>query len=188
MEPEKPFIIELNMKTLMRDNIVATIGCSLLFLFIQFFRNNELAHYITFWSFIIDTFLFFILYALLIVLHEAFHLLGFMIFGRVPFNQLHYGLNLNLGVAYATTKQPLSNKAMQRALLLPFWTTGVLPAIIGFYINSTLLLIVAAFLIAGAVGDFAMYKELRKFPSDVLIKDDTEFPRLYVYTKQTVED
>ena len=46
-----------------------------------------------------------------------------------------------------------------------------------------MLLILGAFLIAGAVGDFAMYRELRKFPPDVLVKDDPELPRLYVYTK-----
>lgn len=185
MQFEKPFIIELNMKTLARDNIIGTIIFTVLFLIPQFCRNNRLFHDITLWSFIVDTILFFILYALLIVLHEACHLLGFMIFGRIPFHQLKYGLNLNLGVAYATTEQPLSNKAMKRALLLPFWVTGVIPAIIGFYINSSLLLVVAAFLIAGAIGDFAMYKELRKYPNNSLVKDDPELPRLYVYTQYT---
>jgi len=34
---------------------------------------------------------------------------------------------------------------------------------------------------AGAVGDFAMYKELRKYPNNALVKDDPKLPKLYVY-------
>ena len=37
-----------------------------------------------------------------------------------------------------------------------------------------MLVILGAWLIAGAAGDFAMYKELRNFPNDVLIKDDPD--------------
>lgn len=178
---QSPIMIELNIKKLAKNNLTATVSLSLLFIIIQAIINKGFSIELTLWSAILNTLLFFIIYAVFIVLHEAFHLLGFMIFGQVPFRELKYGINLELGVAYATTAQPLSNKAMQRSLLLPFWTTGVIPAIIGFYINSTLLLIVAAFLIAGAVGDFAMYKELKKYPNDALVKDDPKLPRLYVY-------
>lgn len=47
--------------------------------------------------------------------------------------------------------------------------------------NSNLLIVVGAFLIAGAVGDFMMYKELRKFPNNALVQDDPALPKLYVY-------
>ncbi len=70
---------------------------------------------------------------------------------------------------------------MKKALLLPFWTTGVIPTLIGFYFNSSMFVLLGAILIAGAVGDFYMYKELRNFPKDALIKDDPKLPRLYVY-------
>ena len=109
---------------------------------------------------------------ILIVLHEVSHLLGFMIFAKVPWRSLEYGMNLKLGIAYATTNELVQNKAMKRVLILPFWLTGVLPAIIGLVINHSLLVLLGAWLIAGAVGDFAMYKELRKFSNDTLIKDD----------------
>ena len=49
-------------------------------------------------------------------------------------------------------------------------------------ISVTVLVVgLAALLIGGAAGDFAMYKELRKLPDDWLVKDDPELPRLYVY-------
>jgi len=125
--------------------------------------------------------LFLLGYMILIVLHEVSHLLGFMIFAKVPWRSLEYGMNLKLGIAYATTNELVQNKAMKRVLILPFWLTGVLPAIIGLVINHSLLVLLGAWLIAGAVGDFAMYKELRKFSNDTLIKDDPELPKLYVY-------
>lgn len=180
MLPDKePIVIELDIKKLMMDNIVVTSGLVILFVAIQYicFKNFDFS----FWHMILGSILFVILYIIFIVLHEAFHLIGFMLFGGVPFKSLKYGLNLELGIAYATTEQPLPNHAMKKALLLPFWTTGVLPTIAGFYFNSTVLVLVGAFLIAGAVGDFSMYKELRKYPKNALIQDDPHLPKLYVY-------
>ncbi|MEK5234073.1 DUF3267 domain-containing protein [Lysinibacillus sp. FSL K6-0232] len=180
MLPDRePIIIEVNLKKLMMDNIVVTVGLVLLFTAIQYICLKDF--YFSIWAMIGGIALFAILYIVFIVLHEAFHLIGFMIFGKVPYKSLNYGINLKLGIAYATTNQPLPNHAMKKALLLPFWTTGVLPTIIGFYCNSTVLILVGAFLIAGAVGDFAMYKELRKYPKDALIQDDPHLPKLYVY-------
>ncbi|MEG0260218.1 MAG: DUF3267 domain-containing protein [Lysinibacillus sp.] len=120
---------------------------------------------------------------LLIALHEVFHLIGFMIFGGAKYKELDYGLNLKLGVAYATTTKPICNAAMKKALLLPFWTTGVVPTLIGFTIDNYTIVLLGAMLIAGAIGDFYMYKELRKFPNDAFVKDDPKLPKLYVYTK-----
>ncbi|MFJ8087930.1 DUF3267 domain-containing protein [Lysinibacillus sp. NPDC095746] len=180
MLPDKePIVIELDIKKLMMDNIVVTSGLVILFVAIQAicFKDFDFS----FWNMILGSFLFVILYIIFIVLHEAFHLIGFMVFGGVPFKSLKYGLNLELGIAYATTEQPLPNHAMKKALLLPFWTTGVLPTIAGFYFNSTVLVLVGAFLIAGAVGDFSMYTALRKYPKNAFIQDDPHLPKLYVY-------
>ncbi|MGE6486674.1 DUF3267 domain-containing protein [Paenisporosarcina sp. NPDC076898] len=120
-------------------------------------------------------------YILFIVMHEAAHLIGFVLFGKVPWRSLDYGFNLKLGVAYATTTEPVLNKAMKRVLILPFWITGVLPAVIAIFINSPLLALLGAWLIAGAAGDFAMIKELRTVRNDAWIKDDPERPKLFVF-------
>mgnify|MGYP003522230377 CR=1 FL=1 len=179
MEEKQPIIIELNMKKITRDSIILTIV-----LFILVIALNAVIHQRFTADFSSLDFIYvFILSILLIVLHEAFHLIGFMLFGRVPFKELDYGVNLKLGVAYATTKQPLTNAAMKKALLLPFWTTGVLPTVIGLALDNFLIVIVGALLMAGAIGDFYMYKELRKYPNDAVVKDDPKDPKLYVYEK-----
>lgn len=175
-----PEIINLDMKKISKMNVWFTFALSAVFLFANGLIHRQFSVSISFW----DVLLFSISYIVLIALHEIFHLIGFMVFGKVKFKQLEYGVNLKLGVAYATTTQPLMNKAMKKSLLLPFWTTGVIPTIIGFMNHSNIIVLLGAFLIAGAVGDFYMYKELRRFPDTSLVKDDPELPRLHVYEER----
>ncbi|MGK7377242.1 DUF3267 domain-containing protein [Planococcus sp. 1R117A] len=120
-------------------------------------------------------------YMALIVLHELFHLIGFVLFGKVTIASLKYGINLKMGIAYATTSTAIRINAMKKALLLPFWTTAVIPTIIGFWIDSQVLVLLGAMLAAGAIGDFYMYRELLKERSDVWVLDDPELPRLHIY-------
>lgn len=120
-------------------------------------------------------------YIVLIVLHELFHLIGFVLFGGVTLASLKYGVNLKLGIAYATTTTALPNKAMKKALLLPFWTTAVIPTLLGFWLGSQVLVLLGAMLAAGAIGDFYMYRELLKERSNVWVLDDPELPRLHIY-------
>ncbi|MGM9946395.1 MAG: DUF3267 domain-containing protein [Lysinibacillus sp.] len=176
----QPYIIELDIHKLVKQNIIWTITLSILFLIINITLQPQ--HFdFSIGSSILSIFYFSIAYLVLIVLHEACHLIGFVIFGRAPFSSLSYGVDLQKGLAYATTTERISNSGMKKALLLPFWITGVIPTLIGFYVNSNLIILVGAFLIAGAVGDFTMYKELRKFPKDASIEDDPKEPKLYVY-------
>lgn len=170
-------IIELNMKTIAKANLWLTIVLVITFVVINAVVHQRFSASFSF----LDIFTFFLGYFLLIVLHEAFHLIGFMIFGKVSLHELNYGLNLKLGVAYATTTKPIENQAMKKALLLPFWTTGILPSLVGFGLDNFIFVSLGALLIAGAVGDFYMYKELTKFPKNALVKDDPKLPRLYVY-------
>lgn len=116
-----------------------------------------------------------------IILHEFFHLLGFMLWGKCRWSDLIFGIDKELGIAYAGTKKTLRNHAMKKALLLPFWLTGLLPFIVGIYLNDGPLIAASAFLIGGAAGDFAMYKQLRQISGDAYIIDDTALPQLYVY-------
>ncbi|QBK24834.1 DUF3267 domain-containing protein [Ureibacillus thermophilus] len=177
MEEKEPRIIELNLMRIAKVNFWLTILLSILFLAANSMIHGQFHFHITFWNFM----LFLTGYFVLIILHELFHQIGFVIFGKAKWKQLDYGINTKLGVAYATTKKPLPNHAMKKALMLPFWTTGMIPSIAGFICNSQLLVLLGAFLIAGAVGDFYMYRELRKFPKDALVKDDPLLPKLYVY-------
>lgn len=178
----QPYIIQLDLPKVMKQNIIWTVVMSLLLIGLNLFLQPQKFD-LSFGSIILSTILFGVYYILLIILHEAFHLLGFVIFGKAPIRSLSYGIDFEKGIAYATTTARLPNAAMKKALLLPFWTTGVMPALAGFWLNNYIIILAGAFLMAGAVGDFAMYKELRKFPNDAQIEDDPKEPKLYVYER-----
>ncbi|MEK4712715.1 DUF3267 domain-containing protein [Sporosarcina sp. FSL K6-5500] len=174
--PDK--IIEIDLPKVAKSSLVLTASAFLLLWFLKIVIERDFSFSLSLW-----TVVFFIIgYILLIILHELFHLLGFRVFGDVPWKKMIVGVNLKMGIAYATTDQLMTNRAIRKALLLPFWTTGILPAVIGLYIGSGLLVSLSALLIGGAAGDFAMYKELKELPDDWVVKDDPELPKLYVYS------
>lgn len=181
---EPNHIIEINLQKVAKQSILITVLAIVLLFALHLFISTELSFTITLGTF----FLFIVGYFALILLHELFHLMGFRLFGKVPWRKMLIGVNLKLGVAYATTQIPISNQAMQKALLLPFWMTGVVPALLGLWLGNGSLLGLAGLLIGGAAGDFAMYKELKQFPDHWLIQDDPELPKLYVYEQNKTPD
>lgn len=176
--PRKPNqIITFDMKKMQLYMLLLTFGALFAGFFFAVIFHSEGSMTITLLKFLA----FIGLYIIGIILHEFFHLLGFIIWGKCRWSDLVYGINRELGVAYAGTKKTLRNHAMKKALLLPFWLTGLLPYLIGIYLNNGTLISVSALLIGGAVGDFAMYNQLRKINKDAYIIDDIEKPQLYVY-------
>jgi hypothetical protein len=181
--PNPDEIIDIDLPKVAKSSIFITIAATIILFIIKIIIESGLFVNVTIWSVVI----FVLGYIVLIILHELFHLLGFWLFGRVPWKSMIIGVNLKMGIAYATTDKLMTNRAIKLALLLPFWMTGVVPAIIGLYIGNGLLVALSAFLIGGAAGDFAMYNKLRKLPNDWLIKDDPELPRLYVYAPHRLD-
>ncbi|HSI65856.1 MAG TPA: DUF3267 domain-containing protein [Planococcus sp. (in: firmicutes)] len=177
MKPDR--IIELKMEEVAPKALWFNV--ILLIVFAVFFHifSGPLSLSFSFWGIL----LFIVGYLLLIVLHELFHLIGFLLFAKVKLSSLNYGVLWEMGVAYATTSTPVQTGAMRKVLLLPFWTTAVVPTIIGFWIDSQVLVLLGAMLAAGAAGDFLMYRELLKEKKEAWIVDDPELPRLLVYNE-----
>lgn len=179
--PEPAHTIELDIPTVAKQGLYLTAVA-----FIVLFATNLLIHKLPIFSFSLSAFLwnallFSVGYLLLIVLHEFFHLLGFRVFSKVPWRKMKVGVNLKLGIAYATTPVFMTNREIRKSLLLPFWMTGVLPALIGLYMDNTLLIALAALLIGGASGDFSMYRQLKKLPDHWFIQDHPTAPKLNIF-------
>ncbi len=180
--PDK--IIAIDLPKVAKNSLTLTASALLVLWILKVVIDREFSFSLTLW-----TVVFFIVgYILLIILHELFHLLGFRLFGGVPWRKMIVGVNLKMGIAYATTDQLMTNRAIRKALLLPFWMTGILPAFIGLYIGNGLLVSLSALLVGGAAGDFAMYKELKELPDDWVVKDDPELPKLYVYSPEKLNE
>ncbi len=184
--PEPDHIVALDLSKIAKQMLYLT-GLSFFILFALQIAIHEMFTYtFTLLTFSLDILIFSVGYLVLIVLHEFFHLLGFRVFSKVPWRQMKVGVNLKLGIAYATTSKLMTNQDIQKSLLLPFWMTGILPAILGLYLDSNLLIALAALLIGGAAGDFSMYKQLKKLPNDWLIKDHPTQPKMFLYNPENV--
>lgn len=177
-EPDR--VIELNMKSIHIWALVFT----LVFIFIGGFSAATIHAESSFSFSLLGIVLWAALYLLFIVLHEICHLIGFILWGGCKKADLVYGVNRELGIAYAGTKKVLPVYAMKKALLLPFWITGLLPFAIGIWLNSPVLIMVSAFLIGGAAGDFSMYGQLRKVNNRAFVLDHLHKPVLYIFNKK----
>lgn len=173
--PDK--VIDIDLPRVMKQGIYLTVFSLTVLLFIHFILEGGFYFSVSLLSLVI----LFGGYLVLVILHEFFHLVGFRFFANVPWKRMNVGVDLKMGIAYATTDKLMTNHAIRKALLLPFWLTGVLPALVGLYIGSGVLIILSAFLIGGAAGDFAMYRQLKRLSDDWLVKDDPQLPRLYVF-------
>lgn len=181
--PEPTNIIELDIPSVARQGLYLTGFALIILLPLHVLLNHPIKFSIS----LLSLFLFIIGYIGLIILHEFFHLLGFRVFSNVPWKRMKVGVDFKMGTAYATTDKLMTNKAIRKSLLLPFWLTGILPAIIGLYLNSGILVTVSALLIGGAAGDFSMYKQLKRYPNHWLIQDDPQLPRLYLHNPDNVK-
>ncbi|MGI2328436.1 DUF3267 domain-containing protein [Planococcus sp. YIM B11945] len=175
MKPDR--VIELKLEEIALKFFWANVLLLVAFAAAYHFFNEPLS-----FAFSWTSILFFISgYIVLIVLHELFHLVGFVLFGKVALSSLNYGVDLKLGIAYATTSTPVPNHAMRKVLLLPFWTTAIFPAFAGFWLDSQVLVLLGALLAAGAFGDFWMYRELLKERKEAWVLDDPALPRLLIF-------
>lgn len=84
MEEKQPIIIELNMKKITRDSIILTIVLVILVIALNAVIHQRFTADFSSLDFIYV----FILSILLIVLHEAFHLIGFMLLGAYRLRSL----------------------------------------------------------------------------------------------------
>ena len=126
-------------------------------------------------------FLFLAAIVIFVCLHEAIHLIGFRYIGGVPKQELAWGINWRMGVAYAHAKKPITVKQMKKVLLLPCIPTGLLPLVIGVSIDYLPLSILGVILTTGCIGDFILYQKLMNFPDHALVEDHPSKPQFTVY-------
>ena len=97
-----------------------------------------------------------VLYFFWMFLHEILHGIGFS-FSNVNHKNIVYGANLEKGIFYCMCKELIGKKGIMVSLMFPFVLIGILTLIIGFLINSPVLIILSLFNIAGCAGDIAMF-------------------------------
>lgn len=117
-----------------------------------------------------------------IVLHELLHGIGFILFGKVKSSQVKYGFSWRDGAAYAHCMEPIKVSAYRMSLLLPVIVTGLLPLFVSYIIGNGVLLTVSVILTAGGIGDWLIFRSLRKYEASQFVKDHPKKVGYFIYT------
>jgi hypothetical protein len=109
--------------------------------------------------------------AVLLVAHEALHAAGWVIFGRLSWQAVSFGLDRKTLSPYTHVNTPMPAAAYRVGALLPGLVTGLLPAAIGLLLRSGPLTLIGAALLSGAVGDLMVLWVIRRVPGNRLVID-----------------
>lgn len=104
-------------------------------------------------------------------LHEALHLLGYVVFGKAPWKALRVGILWKQLTPYAACTVPLPVRAYRRAIVLPGVALGLIPMLLGLLTRSTGLTLGGGFLLGAATGDLLILWLLRSTPSTHRVLD-----------------
>jgi hypothetical protein len=121
--------------------------------------------------FVLHLLLFAVVYVASAVLHEGLHAVAIVVFGRVPWRAVRFGLRLREGVAYVHTPVPMHVRAYRGVLLLPGLVQGVLPMVGGLALGNGWLTFYGYVMLVSAAGDFAVLRLLRVLPGAALVRD-----------------
>jgi hypothetical protein len=106
-----------------------------------------------------------------VVLHEALHAAGFLLFGRARPSTLHFGIDRATLSPYAGCRAPLPARGYRAAVLLPGVALGVLPVAAGLAGGTAWLTLWGAFMLVTAGGDLAVLLALRGVPGRARVVD-----------------
>ena len=125
------------------------------------------------------------LVAIGIVAHELLHAAGALLFGKASTKDIQFGAQLKQGLFYCHCKKPITIAAYRGMLVLPILITGIIPFVVCLFYGGLILTAAFAMLIAGGVGDVAMFVgTLKEKDSKRLVLDHPKTTAYYVLYKQ----
>lgn len=130
----------------------------------------------------------FIVMILWLILHEVIHALGFISFKSVKFKNVVMGMFLEKGIFYCMCKQEISKKVILFSLLLPFVTIGILTLILGYIIESSLLVFLSVVNISGCIGDIMMTMFMLKLPKNIKYLDLDDPTSFTIISDEDISD
>lgn len=110
-------------------------------------------------------------FAVLIVLHEGTHAIGWKVASGLPWSAFTFGFAWRALAPYCHAKEPMGVTAYRIGGILPLLITGLIPWLIGLALGDAVITTLGTLLIAGAVGDIYVLWSLRNVPSSARVID-----------------
>lgn len=118
------------------------------------------------------------------ILHELLHYIGFLCSKGTKTKDLYLGMCIEKGIFYCQCKKKINKKDILIALNFPLFIIGFLTLAIGYFINSSFLVMLSIMNIAGAIGDIVMTIQILRFPKDIKYFDLDSVDSYYILSKK----
>lgn len=105
-------------------------------------------------EFIIMFFVFMLSFLIFIVVHELLHGISYIIFGKVKWKELKFGIVLKSGMAYCISTVPVKIRASRISLMMPVYAVCIPVYVIGILVDSFGVSVLAIMFLSGSVADF----------------------------------
>lgn len=128
--------------------------------------------------------LFFLLFAVGIVVHELLHGLAFGLYAKSGFKSIRFGFMKEYLTPYCHCKEPLKLKHYFFGALLPAVVLGLVPIIASFASGSLFWLVYGIIFFSAAAGDFMVVWVLRKEDPETMVQDHDSEAGCWVYRKE----
>ncbi len=122
------------------------------------------------------------------VLHELVHALAWIVFGKLSFKDIKFGIDIKSVSAYAHLTQPVKLSAYRISIILPGLFVGLIPGLWGMFTGNFLALLWGIIFSISAASDFIVYKILAGLPGSTLVSDHEEEIGCKVYTNMPPSD
>ncbi len=122
----------------------------------------------------------FLAVVVLLLLHEATHAAGWILFAGVLPKDIRFGIAWKTLSPYAHSKVAMRAGGYRVGVVLPLIVTGIVPTIIGTLTNTGWLTVAGAILVSGAVGDLIVLWVIRSIPATAMVIDHPQNAGCYV--------
>jgi len=111
-----------------------------------------------------------------LLLHEALHVVGWALFGKLPFKDFEFGFIAKALMPYAHVRNPMRVKAYRWGTALPGLLLGVLPLLIGYIGGDGRWFVFGLAFMLAALGDALILWLLRKEKPSAWVEDHPSDP------------
>lgn len=120
-----------------------------------------------------------------IFVHELIHGITWAAYCQNGWKSIKFGVIWKLLTPYCHCREAVANRHYLKAILMPGFILGFLPAFVAIVIGNLPLLAFGWLFTAAAAGDILMARMLLQENPDVLVKDMDDEPGFWVYDKPT---
>ena len=110
--------------------------------------------------------LLFLVFLVLIVIHELVHGLGWSLFAAHGFKDIEFGFMKQYLTPYCTCSVPLTKGQYIFGALLPCVLLGIVPLVLGVFVGSLWLLFLGIIMTDSAAGDLMIVWKILRYKSD----------------------